>query len=128
MFKTLEVFAGYRQIKMGKFCKEYTIFITSNGSYRFEFKPFGLKNAPSTFAGMINAALGEIRFVQVYLDDFLISLRTMEVTLKHLSEAFSLISRHPLKQKVTKFDFNKDNVELFGRTVSKYGGLVEPKR
>ena len=50
----MDAFSGYNQIKMAEEDQEKTAFITSQGLYCYEVKPFGLKNAGVTYQRSVN--------------------------------------------------------------------------
>lgn len=77
-FTTLDLFTGYYRVLMCECCKEKTEFVCLYGTYRFEVKPFGLMNAPSTFQRMVDDVLKGLDFVRVYLDDLVIFSKTFE--------------------------------------------------
>ena len=66
-----------------------TAVVTPFGTFQFNFMPFGLKNAGSTFQRLMDQNFGDLDFVFVYLDDILISSGTEEEHCRHLKEVFS---------------------------------------
>ncbi|KAE9064232.1 hypothetical protein PF010_g28689 [Phytophthora fragariae] len=57
LFSTLDLKAGYWQIKKAAKDQEKTAFTTKQGLHEFVRMPFGLTNAPSTFQRMMNSVL-----------------------------------------------------------------------
>ena len=49
MFSFMDGFSGYNQIKMVEEDKAKTVFTTHWGTYAYDVKPFGLKNAGATY-------------------------------------------------------------------------------
>ncbi|KAE9017717.1 hypothetical protein PR003_g13742 [Phytophthora rubi] len=52
LFTTLDLRAGYWQIRVAPEDQDKTVLMTRRGFYKFEHMPFGLANAPSTFQRM----------------------------------------------------------------------------
>jgi hypothetical protein len=48
-FTTLDKIQLYSQIAVAEVDKEKTVFITEQGSFKYNVMPFGLTNAPATF-------------------------------------------------------------------------------
>ena len=82
-FTTLDLAAGYWQIRVSPGSKEKTAFITPQGLYEFRVMPFGLTNAPAVFQRLMQRVLhglnpeGGPDFVSVFIDDMLIWSKTL---------------------------------------------------
>ena len=80
---------------MNKSSKEKTAFVTQNGLFEFQVMPFGLTNASAVFQRLMQRVISDLNppegpdFVGVYVDDLLISSRTFEEPLIHLSRVMS---------------------------------------
>ena len=76
-FSTLDLAAGYWQIKVKSDSQEKTAFITHQGLYEFKVMPFGVMNAPVVFQRLMQKVLSRLMtgpedFVAVYLDDVIV--------------------------------------------------------
>lgn len=71
---TLDLKAGYHQISVRPIDRDKTAFICPLGTFRYTRKPFGLRNAPSTFQRLIDrfrAGLPDVS-IPAYLNDLII--------------------------------------------------------
>lgn len=67
------------------------------GSYKIEVRPSGLMNALSTFQQMMDALLGLLQFVRVYLHDVIIFWEGLLAHIEHNWQMEVLVSKHFLK-------------------------------
>jgi putative transposase len=63
---------------------EKTAFSTQDHHWEFVRCPFGLKNMPSDFSRIMYLVLGDLPYVQIYLDDFSIHSASFEEHIKHI--------------------------------------------
>ncbi|KRH93630.1 putative LTR transposable element, partial [Pseudoloma neurophilia] len=71
-FSKIDLNPGYCQIKINLADSHKTSFIMPFYQFEFVRMPFGITNAPKTFQNAINAILGNLPSVRVYLDYILI--------------------------------------------------------
>ena len=67
-------------------------------SFKFEFMPLGLMNAPSTF--MIDFIFRDFPFVRVHRYDFIMFSDSTSWHVSHLLHAFQVIAKSGLKLKI----------------------------
>ena len=83
-FSTLDLAAGYWQIKVHLDSQPKTAFVTPQGLHEFQVMPFGLTNAPAVFQRLMQKVLLGLNpeagpdFVCVYIDDVLVFSKTLE--------------------------------------------------
>lgn len=65
-------------------CRKKETCLTSYGTSEFLYMSFRLMNAPATFQRIMGEVLKGIYFVQVYLDDVIVFLKTVDAHMKHL--------------------------------------------
>ena len=81
----LDAFQGYHQIPLTIDDQEKTAFVTLVGNYHYKVMPFGLKNAGSTYQGMMTKMfkpqLG--KNIEVYIDDMIVKSKLVS---EHLAD------------------------------------------
>ena len=133
-FTTLDLAAGYWQVKVSDKSKEKTAFITHQGLFEFRVMPFGLTNAPAVFQRLMQKVLGGLNpdegpeFVEVYIDDVLVFSRTMEEHVEHLRQVLERLRKAGLKLKPTKCHFIRQTVEYLGHVITPEGLKPNPKQ
>jgi Reverse transcriptase (RNA-dependent DNA polymerase) len=121
-FTFLDLRSGYYQIRMKDDDIPKTCIRMRYGSFEFLVIPFGLTNAPSTFAVM-NDVFREYLddLVMVYIDDILIFSRTAEDHLRHVEMILARSRQHQLFAKLSKCEFNRASLPFLGHVVDKGG-------
>ena len=123
IFSTLDLFAGYHQIRMAEDSIDLTSFTTKFGNFLYKVMPFGLTGAPATFQREMNRILFDLlgKCVFVFLDDILIFSNSVEEHLVHLKQVFEILRKYEVKINIEKCCFFKEEVEVLGHVVSKNG-------
>lgn len=85
-FSTLDLRAGFNQIRLAPGEEHKTAFQTHWGQFEFTVMSFGLTGAPNTFQGAMNITLRPLlrHCVLVFFDDILVYSRTLTEHLEHL--------------------------------------------
>ena len=111
-FSTLDLSAGFWQVRMAPNSAEKTAFVTHNGSYEFVVMPFGLTNAPATFQRLMETVLVDMipRRCVDYIDDILVIGRTFEDHLDNLEAVLERLRAAGLRLKPTKCHLVKKQV------------------
>ena len=75
--------------------QERAVFITSSGLYEWTVMPFGLCNAPSTFAKLMKLVWKGLhwKICLIYLDNVIVMGRAFEEELDRLKEVFERLAR-----------------------------------
>ena len=132
-FSTLDLAAGYWQIRVEASSREKTAFVTPQGLFEFLVMPFGLTNAPAVFQRLMQRVLAGLNpdagpdFVAVYIDDVLVFSRTLEEHLSHLQAVIERIQEAGLKLKPVKCSFAHSEVEYLGHLVTPEGLKTKQK-
>ena len=93
-FSTLDLASGYWQVAMDTNTQEKAAFVTPSGLYEWNVMPFGLCNAPSTFARLMELVLKGLhwKICLIYLDDAIAMGRTFEEELERLKQVFERLT------------------------------------
>ena len=129
-FTSLDLRAGFHQIRM-KPGEEYkTAFQTHMGMFEFRVMPFGLTGALGTFQAAMNSSLAPFlrKFVLVFFDDILIYSSTLTKHLQHLRMVFEVLLKDEWKIKLSKCSFAQTQISYLGHTISAQGVGTDPKK
>ncbi|KRH93664.1 Transposon Tf2 [Pseudoloma neurophilia] len=91
------------------------------GQFEFVRMPFGLTNAPRTFQRAMNAILGHLPFVRVYLDDILIMGESEDIHNKNLHQVLTILKENGITINLSKSKFFKTEVEYLGTIIDANG-------
>ena len=109
-FSSLDLCSGYYHISLTEEAKKKMAFVTTDGKYQWNFVPFGLATAVSTFQYLMSKVLtGLSNFAFMYLDDVLVFSETYDNHIHHLIEVFTHFKKAGLKIKLSKCQFSKHN-------------------
>ncbi|KAJ9531173.1 hypothetical protein QJQ45_000822 [Haematococcus lacustris] len=128
VFSSLDLQAGYHQIRIPAEDVPKTAFRTPEGHYQFKVLCFGLTNAPATFQRVMNEAFAEVinDCALVYLDDILVMSKDSEEHLVHLRRVFDLLRKNKFYAKLSKCEFMKRTLMFLGHIISAQGISVDP--
>jgi RNase H-like domain found in reverse transcriptase/Reverse transcriptase (RNA-dependent DNA polymerase)/Integrase zinc binding domain/Integrase core domain/Zinc knuckle/Aspartyl protease len=125
VFSTLDLLAGFWQIKVHPRDRPKTAFSTESGHWEFNSMPFGLSNSPASFQRLMDIVLRAVRdFTLCYIDDIVIFSDSFENHLLHLQKTFTLLQEAGLIIKPSKCQFLRARINFLGHVVS--SGTVEP--
>lgn len=123
VFTSLDLFAGYHNIKLKPDSINKTAFITPDGHFEYLRVPFGLANAPSVFMRVIQKLLKMICSDEVvaFMDDILLSTATVRDGLALLEKVLKQLRKANLKLNAKKCSFLKSEVSFLGHEISAEG-------
>jgi hypothetical protein len=128
-FTSLDLRAGYHQIRMKPEDECKTMFKTHHGHYEFRVMSFGLTGAPATFQNTMNTMLAPVlrKGVLVFIDDILIYSKDLPEHARLLCQVFELLHAHELKVKRNKCTFARQQLVYLGHVISVEGVSTDPK-
>ena len=123
IFSCIDGSGAYHVVELEPADREKTAFATPWGSYHFTHMPFGLCNAPSTYARLVQLVLAGIPYhvALPYLDDTIVHSRTLEQHFHDLDRVLTANGKAGLKLSPDKCLFFKDTVSYLGHIVSANG-------
>ena len=75
------------------------------GLYKFNRLTFGVRFAPAIFKQVMDAMLGDLDFATAYLDDILITSKSVTEHRKHIKCVFDKLQEYSFKVMEAKRDF-----------------------
>jgi hypothetical protein len=129
-FSTLDLRAGFHQIRMNPTDQHKTAFQTHHGHYEFRVMPFGLSGAPATFQSAMNSTLAPLlrKSVLVFFDNILVYNSTWDEHLHHLTQVLQILHREQWYIKLSKCAFAKQQIAYLGHVISPNGVATDPAK
>jgi hypothetical protein len=127
-FTVLDLKSGYWQVLMSQDSIAKTAFSTSDGHYEFLRLPFGLKNAPAEFSRIMFMVLGNLNFVEIYLDDITIHSKTLEEHVEHILEVLQRLKEANLRLNAEKCTWCAKEIKILGHIVKNNSVSMDPAK
>ena len=103
-------------------------FVTLVGNYHYKMMPFGLKNAGSTYQGMMTrifeSQLG--KNIEIYIDDTVVKSKMVSEHLGDLGAIFEILRKYKLRLNASKCSFGVGSGKFLGYMVTHRGIEVNP--
>lgn len=123
VFTVVDLKGAYHHLKMSPEDQYKTAFITPDTHLEWTVMPFGLKNAPATFARYMNTFIKKYNLNNtiIYFDDILVATRNLEEHLTALEALFDALAKEHLTVNTSKCHFLQEQVDYLGITLDKNG-------
>ena len=122
MVSSLDMSMGYYSTVLEKSSSKCTAFVVPWGKYRYLRLPMGISTAPDEFQARMQALLGDLPFVRVYLDDVLVLTETSFFDhLKDLEQVFVRLKSAGLQCNAPKCKFAAYETEYLGYNLTQIG-------
>ena len=127
---SLDLRSSYWQIPLNVESQQYTGFAYNNRTYVYKVLPFGLKTAVGSFTRAMDLILGaELQdFVTVYVDDILITSKTIDEHFQHLELVFKQLLRANFTINLEKSCFFQAELKFLGHIISTEGIWPDPDK
>ncbi|GJV70038.1 hypothetical protein Tco_1342047 [Tanacetum coccineum] len=128
VYSKIDLRSGYHQLRVHEEDIPKTTFRTRYGHYKFQVMPFGLTNASAVFMDLINRVCKPYldKFVNVFIDDILIYLKSKQEHEEHLKLILELLKKEELYAKFSNCEFWFPKVQLLGYVIDNKGIYVDP--
>jgi len=124
VFTTLDLTAGFWQMKLNPAVRPYTAFtVPGMGQFQWVTSPMGLTGCPASFARLMDIVMRDAPNVITYIDDVLIHSRNLEHHLHTLRAALNRLRDHNLKLNIKKCVFATGSVPYLGHHLTAKGVL-----
>ena len=126
MVSSLDMNMGYYSTVLDKASSKYTAFVVPWGKFRFLRLPMGISTAPDEFQARMQALLGDLPFIRVYLDDVLVLTETCyKDHMQELEQVFVRLKAAGLQCNAQKCNFAAYETEYLGYKLTQTG--IQPQ-
>ncbi|XP_055542831.1 uncharacterized protein K02A2.6-like [Wyeomyia smithii] len=120
-FSRLDITSAYHHVELHPDSRSVTTSMTSQGLMRFKRLMFGINCAPEIFQRIMTQMLAGIEGIIIYIDDVIISGRTLGEHDARLEEVLSVLKRNNALLNKNKCVYRVKDIEVFGFKVSEAG-------
>lgn len=121
VFSVLDMKDGFYQIVMDDKSSDLCTFSTPFGRYKFLRMPFGIASAPEVFQKKNVQMFGDIKGVEIYIDDIIIAGETEVEHDRALNEVLKRAKQHGVRFNKSKFQYKVETVKFVGNVLSAEG-------
>nr|XP_054749713.1 uncharacterized protein K02A2.6-like [Lytechinus pictus] len=121
LFSTVDLAHAYNQLELDEESKKFLVISTHTGLFQQNRLVFGITSAPAIWQSAIEQVLQGIPGVQVYLDDILVTGRTVEEHHANLDKDLTCLEERNLTLRKMKCTFAQPSVEFLGHVIDANG-------
>ena len=125
----LDLSMGYYHIPLDKASQRLCGTVLPWGIYTYKKLPMGIASAPDIFQGIMSKLLGDLEYVQVYIDDILITSNgSFDDHMEKLDEVLRRLANAGFRLNVRKSFFAINEVDYLGYRLTRRGLFPQPKK
>ncbi|EYB94088.1 hypothetical protein Y032_0175g486 [Ancylostoma ceylanicum] len=128
LFSQIDLADAYLQIEVDEESKELLTINTHRGLFRYNRLTFGVKSAPGIFQQIIDSMIAGLNGVAAYLDDIIVTGRTMEEHRQNLEALFERIHSYGFRVRIEKCTFMMSEIRYLGDIIDKDGRRPDPEK
>ncbi|XP_055585346.1 uncharacterized protein K02A2.6-like [Uranotaenia lowii] len=127
-FSKLDLKNAYNQLEVDEEARHLLAWSTHRGVYYVNRLPFGTKTACAVFQATLERVLQGCRGTIIYLDDVLVTGRTVKEHLENLEQVLSKLKETGFVLNKTKCEFFKSGVSYLGHYIDSDGLHKDPEK
>uniref|UniRef100_W6NBQ2 RNA-directed DNA polymerase n=1 Tax=Haemonchus contortus TaxID=6289 RepID=W6NBQ2_HAECO len=127
-FSQLDLAEAYLQLEVDDDSKQLLTINTHRGLFRFNRLPFGVKPAPGIFQQCINALIAGLDGTAAYLDDILVTGRTIDEHNTRLNAALQRNQDYGFRIRPEKCTFSQTEINYLGFVINAQGRRPDPDK
>ncbi|EYC28568.1 hypothetical protein Y032_0007g3292 [Ancylostoma ceylanicum] len=127
-FSQLDLAEAYLQLEMDEDSRPLLTINTHRGLYRLNRLPFGVKPAPGIFQQYIDALIAGLDGTAAYLDDIIVTGRTIDEHNTRLNAVFQRIHDYGFRVRLEKCAFLQTEINYLGFVINAEGRRSDPKK
>ena len=116
--------AGFNQMRVRPEDRKKTAFQWKGKVYHFVGAPFGFKNIPQDFQQIMDWIFRDLPFVQIYIDDIIISSSSFVEHISHTKQVLERLTSVNLRVNRKKCMIAHDRMVILGNVLSEEGQQV----
>ena len=125
----IDLSMGYYHIPLDEESQNICTTVLPWGKCKYLRLPMGISSAPDIFQQVMSDLLGDLEFVQVHIDDVLItSDGSMEDHLDKLSQVLKRLEDVGFRANLTKCHLFQANLDYLGYRITRKGVTAQPKK